>query len=196
MVFPKKSNGVNTWISSYSQQRNVLESMKDSPFPLAQLSSLSYALANAEIVVLYFAASWCPMSTPVTQDLEKYFGDSSDVLVPQSVSEETAKSVVKSKLAIVFVSSDRSEKRALKYGSANWIRVPFGSSDETNLKRYFKTCAAGEAIPLNVDRKHGIPNVIVIDAKTHNILSKTGEQDLKDHSHETLDHWNQILSTQ
>ena len=136
------------------------------------------------------------MSTQVTQGLEKYFGDSIDVLVPQSDSEETAKYVVNSKLAIDFVSSDRSEKRALKYESANWIRaVPFRSSDDTNLTRYLK-CAAGKAIALNVDRKHGIPNVIVIDAKTHNILSKTGEQDLKDHSHENIDHWNQILSTQ
>ena len=171
--------------------RAALAGSNQTPFQLEQYSSLEYALANTDIILLYFAASWCSMSTPVTRQIGEIFSDSNDILSDPSKSEKKSS---KSKLAIVYVSSDTNEKEALKYGSENWIRVPFESSDRTQLKRHFHTCAASEAKLLNVHRKHGIPNAIVIDSKTHDVISDRGMKDLTTHSTKVIEYWSGLLS--
>ena len=36
--------------------------------PLSEFRSLDYVLADVDMVVLYFAAAWCPQSTITTQE--------------------------------------------------------------------------------------------------------------------------------
>jgi hypothetical protein len=82
------------------------------PLPLSQFPTLNKAFAQAELVGLYFAASWCPMSTgPTNPLLGDIFGD---LLVSDP-----------SKFALVYVSSDKDQESMEQYMKPNWIAVPF-----------------------------------------------------------------------
>ena len=110
---------------------------------LNALPYLSSILKNTEIVALYFAASWCPMSTPVTQKLVEEFhvdmlGMSSNGVAASEDSSQLAQ------LEIVYVSSDDNADEAQHYISPEWKwrSVPFEADERTEIKRYalFLSC--------------------------------------------------------
>jgi len=153
--------------------------------PLQKFPSLQYALEYSDMVGIYFAASWCPDSTPATQTLMKTFGSSSSsssLLLPPQTDDNKGENPPSKRypFSIVYVSSDKSEQDALTYGDLeNWIRVPFESSERTELKRHFQTCANSEKKKLNVHRKYGIPTLIIVDSDTESVLTTDGMGDVE-----------------
>ena len=107
------------------------------PVPVDKFPFLKSVLEGADLVGLYFAASWCPMSTPVTSMLS---GD----MMPEAIGAATnalktvgAKSG-KSLIDIVYVSSDETAEQMDAYIDSewtNWKSVPFDSDERTELKR-------------------------------------------------------------
>lgn len=167
--------------------------------PLSQYKSLQYALANADIVALYFAASWCSMSTPVTESLEKIFsskgGLEDRVLKPNrsALGDIGLEEAEHKDLAIVYVSSDRSEKSMSEYSRWNWINIPFSSKEKSDIKRQYRTCAQVEMEDLGIEpRRYHIPTLLIIDSATQGILSTNGVDELDEYGDDVLDHWIQI----
>lgn len=148
---------------------------------LSQFSELSFALQNSDLVALYFAASWCPMSTPISIALDRAFGNY-DVL--------TSENEGKKKLAIVYVSSDKTIEEYNEYiKNRNWLAIPFDSPQRNQLKHHFYTCAHRELKELGFDRKHEIPTIIVIDSKSQGIITTNGADHVDDMREAALDHW-------
>lgn len=173
--------------SSVQDPRRIVQTSDGAPLPLAKFSSLSYALANTELVGLYFAAAWCPMSTPVTEELESAFSQKvGTLLVP---GDETLTEDVHRPLAIIYVSSDKSDEDMKKYARDGWINVPFDSPDRNGLKRHFRVCAKRELQELGFDRKMEIPTLIIIDSVTQGVLTTSGVSDLKEYGDKAIDHW-------
>jgi hypothetical protein len=137
------------------------------PLPLSQFPTLNKAFAQAELVGLYFAASWCPMSTGPTNLLGDIFGD---LLVSDP-----------SKFALVYVSSDKDQESMEQYMKPNWIAVPFDSTERTALKKHFSVCAQKEMAELEIDRKYEIPSLFLFDGESHGLLSTHGVKDLAEH---------------
>jgi hypothetical protein len=140
--------------------------------PLDRFSELKYALGNSKIMLLYFAASWCPMSTPISEALDEAFGRG-DILLTRNGEEKT--------LSIVYVSSDETLKEYNEYThNRHWLPIPFDSSEKNALKRHFATCAHVELEELQLDRKHELPTIIVIDSKTQGIITTNGARDVEE----------------
>jgi hypothetical protein len=159
-----------------------------SDLPLAKFPTLPYALDNAELVGIYFASSWCPMSTPVTNLLSQSFSPNNQLLQPEGTS--TTAPVKRKPLALVYVSSDKTKESMEEYSKdKGWIDVPFDTTERTDLKRHFRTCAKIELAEMGFERKHEIPTLIIIDSQTHGILTTDGVADLKDHGASALDEW-------
>lgn len=162
---------------------------------LSKFASLQYALENSEIVGIYFAASWCPMSTPVSNKIEDMFSSKSSpfldrVLPPQDKSPDLTS---KKDFALVYVSSDESEEDMREYARSNWISIPFDSSDKSNIKRHFKICASVEMESLGIERRNDeIPSLLIIDSLTHGLLSSNGKQDINEYGEGVLEHWIQL----
>jgi hypothetical protein len=164
--------------SSSSSERGLKQ------LPLSQFPTLNQALEQSEMVALYFAASWCPMSTGPTNLLGDIFGGiDADVLTAQGGSS-------KSKLSIVYVSSDKSDESMQEYMKANWIGVPYESDERTALKKHFSVCAKRELGELRIERKYEIPSLFIFDGESHGLISTHGVADIQEHQNlEVLEHW-------
>lgn len=159
----------------------------DGPFapPLARFSELAGALEQSELLALYFAASWCSMSTPISHALDRAFG-----------AQHAAASARggRDALAIVYVSSDKTLDEYTAYlHQRNWLAVPFASPQRNELKRHFATCAHRELEELDMDRKHEIPTIIVIDSRSQGIITTNGAGDVEQLGTGALEHWQKIL---
>lgn len=154
--------------------------------PLSHFRSLDYAFANADIVALYFAASWCPMSTVPTQLIKEIFPLHHDNVLPPE-SENVKGNGRRKRLAIVYVSSDESEEEMLEYSKHSVLMpIPYDSNDRNNLKVHFRTCAKREMEDLGIEiRRFEIPTFIVFDSLTHGILTTQGVADLQS-QHQTV----------
>ncbi len=163
---------------------------KASGASLSKYNSLQSALSQSNLVGLYFAASWCSMSTPVTKKLEELFSNE-DSMQSRVLSEKYPASPGEKKdFALVYVSSDESEERMTDYSRWNWINVPFDSPDRNNLKRHFRTCAEIEMKELGIEvRRFHIPTLIIIDSKTQGVLTTNGVDELQEYGKNVLDHW-------
>jgi len=153
------------------------------PLPLSEFETVNIALENANIVALYFASSWCPMSTPITNLLEEHYSS-----VP-SLLYTSGHPVQKKEFAIVHVSSDTSQSAMEDYLRPGWIAVPFDSPERAALKKHFSVCAQRELKDLGIERKFGIPNLIILDGETHGIITTNGVHDLEQEGAKALDHW-------
>ena len=80
--------------------------------PLAEFKSLQYALQNSELVALYFAASWCPMSTPISKLIHKHLDE---VLLPVPTDNGNEALLQRHGLSLVYVSSDHSAESMQDY---------------------------------------------------------------------------------
>ena len=178
----------SVFTTSETASGRVLEDGPDEepPKPLAGFPSLQYALDNSQIVGLYFAASWCPMSTPVTKLIDEKLGD---ILLPPPSSEPDETLLQRSGISLVYVSSDRNAEEMDSYLQRNWMAVPFDSDDRSDLKRHFRTCAKRELEPLEMEREYEIPTLILVSGETHQVLTYSGVQELKEHGEQAVDHW-------
>jgi hypothetical protein len=157
------------------------------PLPLDEFTSLEYALQNSQLVALYFAASWCPMSTPVTNMLDEKFRDV--LLPPPPPGAKPKRLLQRHGLALVYVSSDTSVEEMQAYMRTNWMAVPYDSEDRDHLKRKFKTCAKRELEALGIERQYEIPTLIILSGDSHQVLTYEGTADIKEYGAEAVDHW-------
>lgn len=195
---PESGGGIKGMIQRQRQRRRQQQKQQSAGTaagkkkPLAHFSSIQYALQHSKLVGLYFAASWCPHSTPVSEALDEYF---SDILLPPKSDDEEAGDINKNDpypLAIVHVSSDTKEAKFQDYLRKNWIAVPFDSPDKTSLKRHFKVCAKPEVELLHIDRKYEIPTLLIIDSATQTVLTANGVDDLDEFEDKALQHWTEL----
>lgn len=176
------------------QSRRLLVSQEHN-LPLQSFPSLQYALSNSEITLLYFAASWCPMSTPVTEKIDEVF---QDVLLDPPGEDDSPRNLVQRHgVSLVYVSSDRTEEEMQEYIKPKWMVVPFESEEREALKRRFATCARRELQELGMERKHEIPTLIVLSGPTHSVLTFHGIKDMEEYGINAIDHWLELehLST-
>ena len=169
-------------LALYLQQQTLSDSHYSNPLlqyiPADDDRPLFASLPNdVPLVALYFAASWCPMSTPVTKLLDDTFRD--------LLSSES------SDLALVHVSSDVSEADLQHYLRPHWQFVPFESPDRNELKRYFGTCAKREQEDLKVDRKRGIPTLILL-GHGRRVLTYHGIEDVQERGVEAVEYWKNL----
>ena len=152
-----------------------------------EFTHLTFALEHSKLVLLYFAASWCPMSTPVSVQLDEVFGSSDLVLGPEDNSSEDGTGKT---LSIVYVSSDSDQEEYDSYlAGRNWLSVPFSSGQRNDLKRHFATCAYRELEDLGMHREREIPAIIVLDGSSQGVLTTTGVDDLERLGTGAIDHW-------
>jgi len=158
--------------------------------PLAKFPSLTDAFAKSEIVALYFAASWCPMSTPITEALDEAFsGRRNTLLYPDDMGGYDAAAEGRKPLSLVYVSSDRSDAEMTDYIRGGWQSIPYDSTERTELKKRFRVCAKRELDELGFDRKFEIPTLMILDGHTHGIISTNGVEDIREYGDKALTHW-------
>ena len=155
--------------------------------PLSQFDTLQYALQHSKLVGLYFAAAWCPVSTPVTELIDEHLGN---ILLPPPSGEEPP--VERAPMSIVYVSSDRTEEDFQTYPRRKWISVPFQGEERTSIKKHFSVCAKPEVELLGIDRKFEIPTLIVVDGVTHGVITTNGAEDLLEYQDKALAHWEDL----
>eukprot|EP00934_Nitzschia_sp_Nitz4_P003213 Nitzschia sp. Nitz4//scaffold134_size62860//60626//61534//NITZ4_006340-RA/size62860-processed-gene-0.49-mRNA-1//-1//CDS//3329535532//3203//frame0 len=176
-------------VSNEEQEQQDLRSElhPSNQLPLAQYPSLDYALQHSKLVGLYFAASWCPQSTAVSDQIETYLASS---LLP-SQSEGADPPATPASLSIVYVSSDANLADYQEYLQSyhNWQSVPFESEECTALKKHFSVCSKPEVDLLNMDRQFEIPTLLILDSQSHGVLTTTGAEDLETFGEKALDHW-------
>jgi hypothetical protein len=169
--------------------RRLMIAEEERELPLQDFPSLQYALRNSEITLLYFAASWCPMSTPVTDLLDELFRD---VLLEPPEDDQPQDLLQRQGLSLVYVSSDRYKEEMEDYIQSNWMAVPFDSEERAALKRRFKTCAKRELEDSGMEREHEIPTLIALSGTTHQVLTVNGVKDLGDYGLNAVDHWMEL----
>jgi Thioredoxin-like len=162
-----------------------------------QFPSLEYALSRSKLVALYFAAAWCPMSTPVSEMLDHE--DFTALLVPPPSPDASSEKDLDGKgstspfVSLVYVGSDRSHEQMMQYlqHRPRWMHVPYDSVDRTKLKQHFQTAAKVEMKDLGMDsRKREIPTLIVIDAGSQQVLTFSGVKDVEEHgARSAVDTW-------
>ena len=158
--------------------------------PLAKFPSLTNSFAKSEIVLIYFAARWCPMSTPITEALDDAFsGKRNTLLYPDEADTFDAAAEGRKPLSLVYVSSDRSEEEMVDYILGGWQSIPFDSTERTELKKHFRVCANRELEELGFERKFEIPTLMILDGHTHGILSTNGVEDIREYGDKALTHW-------
>lgn len=174
----------------YAALKKTLAANSEAPDKaLSRFPYLNEISDSSGLVALYFAASWCPESEPITELLADTF--TPDML--GQIDNETGNS----SFEIVYVSSDDNIDQVERYISPKWkwkiIPYESESNERTGLKRYFKTCAAREASALEVDRKNGIPTLIIIDGKTHAVLTSDGVSDVQSYGKEAFERWRNTM---
>lgn len=183
-----------------SSSNNSRSSRLDSQ-PLSKFKTLQYPLSHSKLVGLYFAASWCPMSTSVTQSLERIFSND-EIMASRVLKEEEEEqknhqpspSLMKD-FSLVYISSDYSYLEMKDYMKWNWIGIPYDSTDRNDIKRYFSICAQNEMSELGIlSRRSQIPALIIFDSVTQDVISTNGVADLETYGEEVLDHWLEIQS--
>lgn len=171
--------------------------IEEQALPLSQFPSIQYALDHSDIVLLYFAASWCSMSTPITNLLDEKFGDI--LLPPETAAHKASKLHGKQQrrpISLVYVSSDQSEAQMMQYAKRHWIIVPFASEERASLKKHFQVAAKREMEELQMEQRlYEIPAIIIVSGESHNVVTTHGVEDLKEKGSEALIHWIKLLHT-
>ena len=191
--FFKKSDEGN---SDYSLDSRYVPALDDEeqrhlnkPMPLDPFPSLrsAFKTSGADVIALYFAASWCPMSTPITNLLDDLFRDK---LVSASNSDK--------RFAIVYVSSDKDSATFDAYVKPGWKTVPYANKEERSaIKHHFRTCAKREMEEVGLaTRDYEIPNLIVLAGKSQQVLTYAGIQDVKELGDAAVDHWMELKRLQ
>lgn len=169
--------------SSSAVSVEEVEKFANIDLSLPTFPTLQKELDRSEVVVLYFAAKWCKMSTPITSLIDTHI---------MSTLRDTAKLPANTKrpFSLIYVSSDMSKSQYKNYNQLrSWTKVPFQSPERKLLKRYFKVCAKREMEKLQIHREHELPFMVVLSGKTHKVVSKRGVEELKEHKENVTRHW-------
>ena len=160
--------------------------------PLKDFPSLKYPMQNSKLVGIYFGASWCPMTTPVSALIDQHFGDL--LLAPPASPDAMQLPQRYEGLSIVYISSDQSANDMNAYVKSNWMFAPFETRERAYIKRHFFTCAKREQHELGIERKHEIPTLIIVEGESQQVLTYHGVKDLKEFGAQAIDHWLELAS--
>jgi len=131
----------------------------------------------APFTLLLFASSWCPDCTPVVPLLSRFY---------------TAANAGEKKIGGVYVSSDRTDDAIRKHASllpSDFVTVPT-LEDRSGLKKLFGACAGSEVSGLpGIQRRFGIPTIIVIETATEKVVSEDGVGDIRSHGEKCVGIW-------
>ena len=174
---PPDSSLRRPFASSSSLDR-VEVSFRDFP----SLQDIIQRHKNLQVLALYFAASWCPMSRLPSQWLDDLF--------PQQHPS------LQSNATLVYISSDATLDDFDNYVRPGWLAVPFHKSlERSHLKRYFGTCAKREMKELGLTqstRKHEIPHLVIVSASTGHVLSSDGLAHVREQGASALSYWHDL----
>jgi hypothetical protein len=177
-------------IRQFTENNNSRTAAAPRALALAQFPTLSWALDHADLVGVYFAAQWCPMSTPVTAKLGQHF-PAADLLPPPDVDSTPSKQHA---FALVYVSSDATQEALDEYAKPNWIKIPMEQNERTALKKHFSACAKRELAELDMERKFEIPTLLILDGATHGVITTNGADDVMHRGAKALEYWQELLS--
>lgn len=175
-----------------NQVRDKINVKSDDSTPsmeyLETVPIVSKLLTKVNFVGFYFASSWCPTSQPATDTLQSTFSQSDKLLLPSNVDTEQQK-----ELAIVYISSDRSQSEMDDYLTKhNWM-IPLTNTNKddvsSTIKRMFHTCA-WEEVP-NIDsmeRNYGIPRLVILDS-SRNVITTDGINDVINDGVDAIKRW-------
>jgi Thioredoxin-like len=137
-----------------------------------------------QLMALYFAASWCKMSTKPTQLLDELF-------------REHLLSSKNATLVLIYVSSDMTEDSFQAYLRPGWQAIPFHNSlERSRVQRYFRTCAKRELKELGIlpgERLHEIPHLYILSTRTGTVLSSDGLTDVRQYGAKVLAYWQELF---
>lgn len=154
---------------------------------LPQFPTLQAALDQSQVVALYFGASWCKQSKPVTAMIDQTLGPKLQAYAKLPASK-------KRPFSLIYVSSDNTKAQfANNNRNRFWHKVPFKSAERKQLKKYFKVCAKRELEKLQIQREFEIPTLILLSGETHKVLTKNGVQELKRLGPAVLDYWTGLV---
>jgi hypothetical protein len=145
----------------------------ESELSLKQFPSLKYPLKNADVVAIFFGASWAS-ETRLVRDA---FNRDVSLLPPEGVSRKE-----RYPLAIVYISADDTE------GSSEWIHVN-NRRERTLLQKRFKICTDKGEHCSGSKQVFRIPSLFVIDAKTKAVMTSNGLDDIQSKGGDALNVW-------
>ena len=146
-------------------------------FPSLQLDNND---KTSPLVGLLFAASWCDDCWETVPVIEK---------VAQAFPKD---------IRMHYISSDRTAEEMNKYcNDAVFHSIPFENESERNaLKRHFQTCAKKEMEQVGVlERKHGTPTLIILDAATGKVVTENGVDDCMQKKEKAVEDWKAMLKS-
>ena len=113
-------------------------------------------------VALYFAGEWCPLCrrfTPALRQFHSRYADSVD---------------------IVFVSSDSSAEEAqqhFEHGQGDWVALDWADPLSAKLKRQHRVWSGREVMQFGMNRRSGVPAVVVVDSAGGEVAFMAAERD-------------------
>jgi hypothetical protein len=160
-----------------------------------QFPSLQSILRDHDIVALYFAAAWCPMSTAVTELLHDTFGatmmNMNMDLAAATADGPTATTMTNPlSFALVYISSDESKAQFDQYRKKWWQYVPYENFIERQqIKQFLRTCAKREMEHLNITapRDAEIPHLDIL--RYGQLLTREGIRDVRERGSTAISYW-------
>ncbi|KAJ9472245.1 putative nucleoredoxin 1 [Diplonema papillatum] len=140
-----------------------------------ELVDAETALAGKK-VALYFSASWCGDCTPITAKL---------ATLHEMVNEDDQE------LEVVWVSADESKEDMDSYAKKHgaWLALPYDSPLRSELpKKYGVFGARHKSLYPDVERKSGIPGVVVVN-KNGDVLNFDGVSDIEKKHGDAAEGW-------
>jgi hypothetical protein len=171
--------------------------LTDSDF-YVQFPSLQSILRDYDIVALYFAAAWCPMSTAVTELLHDSFGatmmnmnmDTDKAVAATADGPTTTTTTNPLSFALVYISSDESKAQFDQYRKKWWQYVPYENVIERQqMKQFLRTCAKREMEHLNITapRDAEIPHLDIL--RYGQLLTREGIRDVRERGSTAISYW-------
>lgn len=162
---------------------------------LKSMPILSNLSSKTNFIGLFFASSWCNTSQPATDALQNTFQQQSTILTSRILKDDNSE---KKEIAIIYVSSDRTQEEMEQYISkhTDWM-IPLSNTNKddmsNNIKRAFNTCAEEEVNSNinNIERKHGIPRLIILDTDM-NVITTDGVNDVINDGVDAIKRWKDL----
>merc|ERR1719232_1857064 len=200
MAVNKLKDGVRETDAKVSPPPPINDSNK--PKDVVDIKSIKFFETNnifqkVDFIGLYFASSWCSQSKPATEALGNAFGKNIDLLLTSKSLQDNNIDDKKKQIGIIYISSDRTQDEFKKIINLHndWL-IPMysdGNNEETTqLKRMFHTCAEEEESKIKIERKYGIPRLIILDSEKKTVITTDGVNDVLNDGVRALERWKDL----
>ena len=137
----------------------------------------SEALANKDIILIYFSAHWCPPCRGFTPILKDFYEVGANLPKNLDTNNDNTHLQEVDGVEIIFVSSDQSQEAMVAYmkeSHGDWWAVEYGSDPVKALKEHFGVS--------------GIPMLVVLN-KDGKLITKDGRGDVSGKGPASVAHW-------